>query len=73
MKSGTRGEELLTAEQVGARLGCSSVTVRHRANAGLLPRPRRLGSRGVRWLGSELEAHVRSLPSAGFRARRKVQ
>jgi excisionase family DNA binding protein len=48
---------LLDVRQVGAMLGCSPRTVYRLADAGKMPRPRRLGSL-VRWSRAEIQEWI---------------
>ena len=50
--------ELLTIDEVAELFHCSRKTVRRSWNAGLIPKPIRIGRRSIRWRREELEEFI---------------
>jgi prophage regulatory protein len=57
-------ERLLRLRDVKEKTGLGSSTIYRRIAEGTFPAPRSLGSNTVRWLQSEVDAWIRSLPSS---------
>ena len=55
---------LLKIGEVEARTGISRVTIWRLERSGKFPRRRRLSSQTVRWIDSEIEEWIASLPTA---------
>ena len=53
---------LLNIDAVASRLGLSRSTCRRMWYDGTLPKPRRFGRRGIRWLATEIEEFIRNRP-----------
>lgn len=53
---------LLNIDAVASRLGLSRSTCRRMWYDGTLPKPRRFGRRGVKWLPEEIEEYIRNRP-----------
>jgi len=58
-------ERLLRLRDVKEKTGPGSSTIYRRIAEGTFPVPRSLGPNTVRWLESEIDAWIRSLPSRG--------
>ena len=58
------GEHLLRLRDVKEKTGLGSSTIYRRIADGTFPVPRSLGPNTVRWLQSEIDAWIRSLPSS---------
>jgi prophage regulatory protein len=57
-------ERLLRLREVKEKTGLGSSTIYRRMADGTFPVPRSLGPNTVRWLQSEIDAWIRSLPSS---------
>ena len=57
-------ERLLRLRDVKEKTGLGSSTIYRRIADGTFPVPRSLGPNTVRWLQSEIDAWIRSLPSS---------
>ena len=53
---------LLDIDAVASRLGLSRSTCRRMWYDGTLPKPRRFGRRGIKWLSEEIEEFIRNRP-----------
>ena len=53
---------LLSIDAVASRLGLSRSTCRRMWYDGTLPKPRRFGRRGIKWLSEEIEEFIRNRP-----------
>jgi prophage regulatory protein len=57
-------ERLLRLRDVKQKTGLGTSTIYRRMADGTFPIPRKLGPNTVRWLQSEIDAWIRSLPSS---------
>ncbi|MFU8862219.1 MAG: helix-turn-helix transcriptional regulator [Cyclonatronaceae bacterium] len=55
---------IIRPSELARIMGISSVTLWRREKAGKLPKRRKIGSRAVGWLSSDVEAHLKELPDA---------
>jgi predicted DNA-binding transcriptional regulator AlpA len=56
-------QTLLDIDAVASRLGLSRSTCRRMWYDGTLPKPRRFGRRGIKWLSEEIEEFIRNRPT----------
>mgnify|MGYP001827885958 CR=1 FL=1 len=59
-----QANKLIGLAEVLDRTGLSRSTIYNYINAGLFPRPRKLGPRRVGWLEREIEAWIAERPAA---------
>jgi prophage regulatory protein len=64
LMTGYADERLLRLRDVKEKTGLGSSTIYRRIADGTFPVPRSLGPNRVRWLQSEIDAWIRSLPSS---------
>jgi prophage regulatory protein len=64
MTSQPRSQCFLDLAEVIRRTGLSRSTIYNYINAGLFPRPRKLGLRRVGWLEREIETWIAERPAA---------